>query len=208
MSGAKRKIVGVIRSSVPAELPKREGWGGQGMMHRIAGMALVVLCLVCAGCGGEFDETKMRLTTEQVPIHLDSEQVSLTEQQVNCGVDKDLWDPPVRVSVRSVARLHQEARNLGFSDDVQVGEPGYALPYAQMRGDFMLRVESLLDTKDGPGQGVKTVSALVRVKVPNDCFAGDLPIMGVRKGQFNPNIPVTLIFTFENSDWKLDHFVH
>ena len=178
------------------------------MMHRMAGIVLVVLCLVCAGCHGEFDETKMRLTTEQVPIHLDSEQVTLTEGQVSCGVDKDLWDAPVRVSVRSVARLHQEARDLGFSDDVQIGEPGYLLPYAQVRGDFMLRVENLLDTKDGPGDGVKTVSAQVRAKINNDCFMGDLPIMGIRKGQFNPNIPVALIFVFESGDWKLDHFVH
>ena len=180
----------------------------KAMTHRIAGVVLVVLCLLCAGCHGEFDETKMRLTTEQVLIHLDSEQVTLTEGQLNCGVEKDLWDPPVRVSIRSVSRLHQEARDLGFSDDVQIGEPGYALPYAQVRGDFMLRVDSLIDTKDGPGQGVKTVTATVRTKINNDCFMDGLPIMGIRKGQFNPNIPLTIIYTFENGDWKLDHIVH
>lgn len=177
------------------------------MTNRLRCAALVVLCGLGAGCSKDFDETKMRLTTEKVPIHLDSEQVTLTEGQLNCGVEKELFDTPVVVSERSVARLREAARSLGFSDDVSLNEPGYPLPYAQMRGDFMLRVENLIDTKDGPGEGVKTVIAQVRVKIPHECFAGDVPIMGIRRGQFRQDVPPTLIFQLDDG-WRLDHFVH
>jgi hypothetical protein len=178
------------------------------MTNRLGLAVLAGLCGISAGCSNDFDETKMRLTTEKVPFHLDSEQVILTEGQVNCGVDRELFETPVAVSERSVARLRQTARNLGFSDDVSLYEPGYPQPYAQMRGDFMLRVENLIDTKDGPEQGVKTVVAQVRVKIPHDCFAGDLPIMGIRRGQFKQDVPPTLIFELEDRGWRLDHFVH
>jgi len=42
----------------------------------------------------------------------------------------------------------------------------------------------------------------------NDCFAGDLPIMGIRKGQFNQSLPVTLVFALGDKGWYVDHFVH
>jgi hypothetical protein len=139
---------------------------------------------------------------------LDSEQATLTPQQLDCGVDKDLWEAPVRVSDRSVARLRQAARDLGFSDDVSVGEPGYLNPYAQVRGDFMVRVTAISDTKDGPGDGYKTVIGGMAVKIPHACFPDDLPLMGVRKGQFNPGNPITMVFAFDNNDWRLDHLTH
>ncbi len=113
---------------------------------------VTLLCGFCAGCGNEFDDTRVRLVTEGSPIHLDSEQVTISPGQVDCGVDKELWDAPVVVSERSVAHLRQAARDLGFNDDISLNEPGYNLPYAQMRGDFMLRVENILDTHDGPGE--------------------------------------------------------
>jgi hypothetical protein len=179
------------------------------MTHRLEVAALAVLCTICTGCfPSDFDETKMRVTTEGAPVQLDSEQVTLTQAQVDCGVDKELWEAPVQVSDRSVARLRQPARDLGFNDDVSLFEAGYSLPYAQVRGKFMLRVDTLIDTKDGPGQGYKTSVAQVRAKVPNDCFAGDLPIMGIRKGQFNQSLPVTLVFALGDKGWYVDHFVH
>ncbi len=187
------------------------------MSHRFEWALVAALCAICAGCSNDFDETKMRGTTEGAPVELDSEQVTLTPAQVDCGVDKELWDTPVQVSGdntfgaqngRSVAHLRQAARDLGFSDDVSINEPGYSQPYSQMRGKMMLRVENLIDTKDGPGQGIKTVVAQVRVKVPNECFTGDLPIMGIRKGQFNQALPVTMIFALEDKGWRVDHFVH
>ena len=166
---------------------------------------LAVLCVVCTGCfPNDFDETKMRFTTEGAPVQLDSEQVTVTYPQVDCGVQQELWDAPVQVSERSVAKLRQSARDMGFTDDVSVNEPGYTQPYAQVRGKFMLRVETLLDTKDGPGQGSKTSVAQVRVKMPNDCFAGDLPMMGIRKGQFTQGQPVTIVFNMGGDGWVVD----
>ena len=175
--------------------------------RRLGWAALAALCGICAGCS-DSDENKIRDATERAPVRLDSEQVILTEGQLNCGVDRDLFDAPVVVSERSVARLRPAARNLGFTDDVSVHEPGYPLPYAQIRGEFSLRVENLVDTQDGPGQGIKTVQAKVRVKVPHDCFRGDLALMGVRHGQFRQDVPPALIFELDNDGWRLDHFVH
>ena len=178
------------------------------MMDRLGLAVLAVLCGISAGCSSDFDDTTVRLATERVPMHLDSEQVILTQGQVECGVDRELFDAPVVVSERSVARLRQTARNLGFSDDVSLYEPGYPLPYAQMRGDFMARIDNVVDIKNGPGQGVKTVVAQMRVKIPHECFGGDLPVMGIRRGQFAENLPPTMIFQLEDSGWRLDHFAH
>jgi hypothetical protein len=178
------------------------------MTHRLELAVVAVLCGICTGCGNEFDDTRVRLVTEGSPIQLDSEQVTLSYPQVDCGVDKDLWDAPVQVSERSVAHLKQAGRDLGFNDDVSLNEPGYNQPYAQMRGKFMLRVENILDTRDGPGQGAKTVQLQVRVKVPNECFGGDLPIMGIRKGQFNPGTNPSLVYQLGSDGWYIDHFVH
>ncbi len=183
------------------------------MLHRVAGIVLTgtvlaVLCTVCVGCGGEFDETKIHNAAEHTPFHLDSEEASLTQQELDCGVDKDLWEPPVQVSDRSVARLNQSGRDLGFSDDVSVGEPGYINPYVQLRGDFNVRVLAITETKDGPGQNFKTVTGGLAVKIPHPCFTDDLPLMGVHKGQFNAGNPVAMVFGFENDDWHLDHLTH
>jgi hypothetical protein len=201
MSGSKTNVTVVTPGSHTGEKRKSDRLG--------LAVLTVLLCGVCAGCRSDFDETKMRLTTEKNQVHLDSEQVTVTQGQVDCGVSRELFDPPEVVSKdRSVARLRQAARDLGFSDDISIDEPGYPFPYAQMRGDFMLRVDELIDTKDGPGEGVKTVVAKVRVKVPHECFGGDLPIMGIRRGQFVQGQPTTLIFQMENGGWHLDHFVH
>lgn len=174
----------------------------------LAGAVLAVLCVFCAACGGEFDGTKIHNAAEHTPFHLDSEQATLTPAELDCGVDKDLWDAPVLVSERSVARLHQAARDLGFSDDVSVGEPGFINPYAQVRGDFMVRVTAIRDTQDGPGQGYKTVTGGLAVRIPHACFPEDLPLMGIHRGQFSPNDPVAMVFAFDNDDWHLDHLAH
>ena len=153
------------------------------MLHRVAGgvlagTVLAVLCTVCIGCGGEFDETKIHNAAEHAPFHLDSEEASLTQQELDCGVDKDLWEPPIQVSDRSVARLNQSGRDLGFSDDVSIGEPGYQNPYAQVRGDFNVRVTAITDTKDGPGQDFKTVTGGHRREDPARLFHGRSPFDG------------------------------
>ena len=182
------------------------------MLHRMTNAVLACTGLVAlslsTGCGGEFDETKIHNAAEHTPFHLDSEQATLNQQQLDCGVDKDLWEQPVQVSDRSIARLNQSARDLGFNDDVSVGDTGYINPYVQVRGDFMVRVTGINDTKDGPGQEFKTVTGGMAVHINHPCFNEDLPLMGVRKGQFNPSYPITMIFAFDNNDWRLDHLTH
>lgn len=178
------------------------------MMHRIAWIVLAALCCLCVGCGSDTDEDKMRDGAEQAAFHLDSEQVTLTPKQVSCGVDNDLWEAPVDGQGRSIAQLKQPARDLGFTDDVSIGEAGYPLPYSQIRGDFMLGFDNVVTEKDGPERWTKVAQAKVRVKIPHDCFAAGLPIMGVQKGQFKQNAPVTLDFSIHRDGWHLERFVH
>ena len=150
----------------------------------------------------------MRAAAEGAPVHMDSEQVSLTQQQVTCGVDKNLWDAPEPGSHRSIAHLNQPGRDLGFTDDVSIDDVGYTFPYTQIRGDFMLGFDSLVSEKDGPSRGLKTAEAKVRVKVRHDCFTGGLPIMGIVKGQFRDNAPVTMVFAVDGDNWHMDRIVH
>jgi hypothetical protein len=182
--------------------------GRKTMMQRTSWIVLAALCLFCAGCASDTDEDRMREGAQQAPFHLDSEQVSLTPQQLSCGVEKDLWDAPESGAGRSIAHIRQTARDLGFTDDVSIGDTGFIFPYTQIRGDFMLGFDSMVEEKDGPSDGTKTVQAKVRVKVPHDCFMAGLPIMGIQKGQFRQNAPVTLVFAVNGDSWRLDHFVH
>jgi hypothetical protein len=178
-------------------------------MQRTWWIVLIALCLVCAGCLSETDEDRMRAGAESVPFHLDSEQVTLTLPQVDCGASKDLWEEPVLGAGRSIARLKQPGRDIGFTDDVSVDDRGFILPYTQVRGDFMLGFESLVAEKDGPERGTKTAQAKIRVKVNNDCFAGGLPIMGIIRGQFKQEAPATAVFLMDGEDsWHLDRIVH
>ena len=107
-----------------------------------------VLCLGLATTGcvqKEFQDVKAQSIMSSSPIHLDAEQVSLTPSQFECGVQYDLWDPPgPSTGEVTSARLEQAGRDLHFSDDVVVSEPGFRTPYVQVRGDFMMTLA------DGP----------------------------------------------------------
>lgn len=47
-------------------------------------------------CGpNDFNYGKVRNIIEGSPQRLDAEYVMLTQQQYDCGVQEDLWDPPV-----------------------------------------------------------------------------------------------------------------
>src|SRR5579872_407035 len=109
---------------------------------RSALVATGVLCLVLSGCQStDFNDGKTKAIIEMYPVHLDSEQVMLSQGHVDCGVANELWEPVVQVSdTRSAARLLQNGRNLNFSDDVTY-EPEYKGPSIQVRGDFPLQVD-------------------------------------------------------------------
>jgi hypothetical protein len=174
----------------------------QGLLVALAGF------VVLAGCGGEndFNYGKVRGIIEGTPMRLDAEYVILSPQQVECGVQNDLWDSPSTLGrERSVAHLTDKARELKFADDVSLGE--LRQPYAQIRGDITLFVNEILDDKAGPEPGTKLVDARISAVIQHSCFPAPLPIMGVKKGNFTQDYPPVLFFRYNNG-WQLEKFVH
>ena len=145
------------------------------------------------------------------PIHLDAEQVSLTGQQVECGVQNDLWEEPNSIrpgsAERSVARLLAAGKALHFDDDVVAAEPGYHQPYVQVRGDFSLQLGDISNIKD-EGTNVKDVEGKLTVIVPNSCFADPLPVLGVRKGRFSQDATPVMEFRLLTDGWHFTKLVH
>jgi hypothetical protein len=176
-----------------------------------------MLCLVgLAGLGlgttgcvqKEFQDQKAQGIMAVAPIHLDAEQVMLTNAQLDCGVQSDLWDPPgPLMQERSVARLQAAGRALHFDDDVVVSEPGYRLPYVQIRGDFMLQLGDGPNTKDEGADG-RLVDGKLMVLMPHMCFPDPLPILGVRKGKFSEDANPVLEFRLLNDGWHFMKLVH
>lgn len=164
--------------------------------------------LFCGGCTQtEFPPEKAQSLVETGPIHLDAEQVSLSFDQVECGVREDLWDAPVQLGERNVAHLTNAGRALKFDDDVVVNEPGFNRPYVQVRGDFT----AILG--DGPvihddGQYGKKVEGKLLIKLDHQCFNDPLPVMGVRKGKFNQDVLPTLAYTLDGKGWHFTKLVH
>ena len=149
----------------------------------------------------------MEVATER-PFNLESEEVSLTNAQVGCGVENELWYPPEDVPGRAVARLTQKARDLNFTDDVSINEGGYSQPHAQMRGKVALAATQVLSIADGKEQGTKIVQAQIQVMVAHPCFATPLPIMGFRRSRPTQGLAPTAEFDYTNDGWRLEKFIH
>src|SRR5579885_758949 len=129
-----------------------------------------------AGCGsGDFNYGKVSGIIGGAPMRLDAEYVMLTTQQVDCGVQNDLWDPP---AATGRATLKDKARELKFADDVSVGD--MKLPYVQVRGEFTLVPIDIQSDREGPEQGSKLVDVKLGVPINHTCFPQPLPMMGVR----------------------------
>jgi hypothetical protein len=168
-----------------------------------------VLSVLLCGCGSNnFDEGKVVQVATDRPFNLESEEVSLTNAQVGCGVENDLWESPVDVPGRAVARLSQKARDLNFTDDVSINEAGYSQPHAQMRGNVALAVTQVLSIADGKEQGTKIVQAQIQVMVPHPCFTAPLPIMGFRRSRPAQGLAPTVEFDYTNDGWRLEKFIH
>jgi hypothetical protein len=168
---------------------------------------LSVMLVGCSRAPDVFDEGKVYEVTSGQTIKLESEQVSLRPEDVNCGVDNDLFDPPTAVASRTVAHLTQKGRDLGFSDDVTVSEAGYNLPYTQVRGIFPVEFRKVVGIRD-VSQGEKTVEALAGIRINHSCFAAPLTIMGVRHGAIDQKAPAAFAFAMNNGNWQLDHILH
>jgi hypothetical protein len=180
------------------------------MNHRLLLSAVGGLWLALYGCGGksEFDENIAKDILEANPVNLDGEQVTITQMQLDCGVQSELWDAPAAVSQgRSTARLTSKGRDLNFGDDPAI-EPSFHQPYAQIRGAFSLQVDDVSGVRDGEAAGTKLVDAKAGIKLQNACFPGPLPIMGVKHGNFHEDTPVSFQFHKSDDGWHLDKLVH
>lgn len=171
--------------------------------------SVACLALGTTGCvQKEFQDQKAQGLIAVAPIHLDAEQVMLTIGQLECGVTSDLWDSPgPLMQERSVARLLAAGKALHFDDDVIVSEPGYRMPYVQIRGDFMMQLADGPNTKDEGSDG-RLVDGKLMVLMPHMCFADPLPVLGVRKGKFSEDVNPVMEFRLLNDGWHFMKLVH
>ena len=169
---------------------------------------VAALSCVLSSCNSkDFNEQVAGVQVTAQPIKLEGEQVVLNEGQVDCGTKNDLWETPVRIGERSSARLLPKGRDLKFSDDVIVMEPGLNISYVQVRGDFQVEVMPPFDIRDD-GPDARLVSVRLGAIVPNTCFPSSLPIMGVRKGQFKADAIPLLRYTHDGNQWTFQKLVH
>ena len=182
-----------------------------GMKFKYAwatGSCLLSACLLLAGCEqGPFDFPNVQSMIESNPVSLDGEQVMLTEGQVQCGVQADLWDVVSMGPSRAVGRLLPAGRNLHFGDDIVIGEPGTHLPYVQIRGTLQMRLIELGMVHD-ESEKAKSVEVRLGVEIPHPCFQNPLPqLMAVRRGRFTEDALPMIRFRMENN-WTYDRLLH
>src|SRR5260370_10999428 len=179
------------------------------IMRLLISMAVVVaLSMLSASCvGTDFDEEKAKNIVEGKAFKLEGEQVSLTPDQVECGVRAELWEPRAETSPgHSSCHLTQQGRDFKFSDDV-ITEPNFRLSYAQVKGEFALQGFSLVGVKNAP-DGMKTGEFKVGATIHHPCFSRPLLIMGVKKGVFREDAPVVFRFQLTPDGWAMDHLLH
>jgi hypothetical protein len=174
----------------------------------------VALCLAVSLCGcrpsSEFNEDTARGAIESGKMNLEGEQATVSDSQIQCGVQSELWDPPTSLSPdHTTAHLTSKARALKFNDDVIIKDPSSRVAYVQVRGEFPLQVDSIVTIKDGEDKSAKVVEAKASIKIDDPCFQSALPLMGVRHGNFSADSPVVFHIHFdESSGWHVDKLVH
>lgn len=167
-----------------------------------------ILCIFVTACGHEFDSEAIQSGAGK-PFKLDREQVSMTYEQLQCGVKNELWesDPVEAGQPQTNYRLTQKGRDLQFSDDVYARGTSYPSPYTQVRGKFGLLLGQVIAITNGNDYD-KLVQAKLSVKIPHPCFAGALPVMGVRKGKFVHDAAPVLRYEEDENGWQLTELVH
>ena len=180
------------------------------MKHRWLFGAVLGLYLATVACGNkdDLDGEGVKGILEASAVNLDGEQVTITQVQLDCGVQSELWEAPSQVSQdRTTARLTSKGRELNFGDDPAI-EPNYRQPHAQVRGPFSLEVAEVSDIRKGDADDTKLVTAKAAVKIPHTCFANPLPILGVKHGDFKEDAPVSFQFRKTDTGWRFDKVVH
>lgn len=178
------------------------------MISRLSGIFVAGLSLLCAACvQKEFPPEKAQGIIADRPVHLDAEQVVLNSTQLDCGIQNELWDPPMQVANRTLCHLTDRGRGLKFDDDVVVLEPDNHQPYVQIRGDFKMQLINPSGIRDD-GPGAKLLDGKLVAFIQHSCFPEPLPVMGVRRGKFSQDAAPVLRFTLENDGWHFDRIVH
>jgi hypothetical protein len=181
------------------------------VISRSAQAVSLCLAIVLVGCkdSSEFNEDVATGAITSSPMKLEGEQVTLTDPQIQCGVQAEYWDAPVTISPDLIkAHLTAKATNLKFNDDVIIHDTSSSVPYVQVRGDFPLQVASVTSIKDGEDKNTKLVQAKVGVKIDDACFQNPLPLMGVRHGNFSADSPVVFHMRLDDQGWHVDKLVH
>jgi hypothetical protein len=177
---------------------------------RVLLAAVLSYSIASFGCGNknDFDGEKAKSILEANPVNLDAEQITLSPKQVDCGVQAELWERPIQASQqRTTAHLDPKGRDLKFNDDVAM-EPDFRQPYVQVRGAFQLEVAEVTAIRDGDENGTKVVEAKAGVKIPHSCFESSLPIMGVKRGNFQQDTSAAFLFRLYEDGWRLERLVH
>jgi hypothetical protein len=181
------------------------------MIARAALIASGCLALILCGCkpSSDFNDDIAKGAIEYRPMKLEGEQVTLTDSQIQCGVQAEYWDAPTSLSAdHTSAHLTSKGKGLKFNDDVIIHDPGSRVPYIQIRGDFPILVDSVVSIKDGEDANNKLVEAKAAVKIDDACFQNPLPLMGVRRGNFSADSPVLFHVHFDETGWHADKLVH
>jgi len=173
-----------------------------------ASASLLPLCLMFGGCSsGGFDDSKVRYMLESVQLPMDGEQVMISDAQVQCGVQSDLWDLTQLGPNRAIGKLTRAATDLHFGDDVVIGEQGMHQPYVQIRGTFQLHVLDVGSIRD-EGEKFKLADVKVGVDIPHPCFRDSFPqLMAIRRGRFTQDALPTFRFRLDDN-WSFDRVQH
>jgi len=172
------------------------------------GLTAVIACISMTACyNNVFDETAVYQHSSGQPLQFQSEQVSIKPEFLNCAVEAGLFENPEDTGSRTVAKLTDKGRALGFSDDVTIGDPGYGLPYTQVRGTFPVEFKEVVKIRDVE-KGVKRVEAKAGVKISHECFRDPLPLMGIRNGSIAENSPAAFEFDQYGDDWRMMNVLH
>ena len=173
------------------------------ILLRTAGVFLVFLAL--AGCGGGGFNPGGIL--ESRAVRLDGEQIVLDQGQVDCGAREDLWTITPMGDGRALGRLTPKGRDLQFSDDIQIGDPLVPTPYAQIHGNFPVKVLQVGSVRD-EDEWTKLADVKLTVGINHSCFQANSPaLMGIRHGQFDAS--ANPVFRFKmDQEWTVDKIVH
>ncbi len=169
---------------------------------------LLALLVSCGSDEAAISLEVVKTSLEAKPVRLEAEQVVLTQPQYECGLKEELWQQATeKFGDRTIARLSQRARDLMFDDEVTVTEPGFRLPYVQVRGELPVKVSEVISFTERT-RGIWDAEAKISVVIQHACFPKPLPLMGVKKGKFSQEVNPVFQFRKKGVDYFPLQLVH